>query len=46
MKNGASHAIEKHCMRQEDIHLNGLPANLLCHSFNEDKWQATMEDIV
>lgn len=49
LKNGANHAIEKHGMRAEDIYLNGIPANLLCHSFNEetkDQRQATMEDIV
>ena len=36
LKNGADHAIQKHGMRAEDIHLNGLPANLLCHSFTEE----------
>jgi predicted small metal-binding protein len=36
LKNGADHAIEKHGMRAEDIYLDQIPANLLCHSFNED----------
>ena len=34
LKNGADHAIQKHRMRAEDIYLNDIPANLLCHSFN------------
>lgn len=38
LKNGADHAIEKHGMRAEDIYLDQIPANLLCHSFNEDTW--------
>jgi predicted small metal-binding protein len=36
LKNGADHAIERHGMRAEDIYLDQIPANLLCHSFNED----------
>jgi len=36
LKNGANHAIENHGMRAEDIDLNDIPANLLCHSFSED----------
>jgi predicted small metal-binding protein len=36
LKNGADHAIKKHGMRVEDIYLNDLPVNLLCHSFNEE----------
>ena len=35
LKNGADHAIQKHGMRVEDINLNDIPVNLLCHSFNE-----------
>ena len=36
LKNGADHEIKKHDMRAEDIYLNDIPANLLCHSFTED----------
>lgn len=36
LKNGADHAIEKHGMHAEDIYLYDIPANLLCHSFNEE----------
>ncbi len=36
LENGADHAIEKHGMRAEDIFLNDIPINLLCHSFNEE----------
>ncbi|MFZ0554052.1 MAG: DUF1059 domain-containing protein [Nitrososphaeraceae archaeon] len=36
LKNGADHAIQKHGMRAEDINLNDIPVNLLCHSFNEE----------
>lgn len=36
LKNGTDHAIKKHGMRVEDIYLNDLPVNLLCHSFNEE----------
>ena len=36
LKNGADHAIKKHGMRAEDIYLNDIPANLLCHSFTEE----------
>ena len=35
LKNGADHAMQKHGMNANDIYLNDLPANLLCHSFNE-----------
>ena len=38
LKNGADHAMQKHGMRVEDIYLNDLPVNLLCHSFNEETW--------
>ena len=37
LKNGADHAMQKHGMNANDIYLNDTPANLLCHSFNEDK---------
>jgi predicted small metal-binding protein len=33
---GANHAIEKHGMRSEDVYVNDVPANLLCHSFTEE----------
>jgi predicted small metal-binding protein len=36
LKNGADHAIQKHCMHAEDIYSNDLPVNLLFHSFNEE----------
>jgi predicted small metal-binding protein len=36
LKNGADHAMQKHGMHAEDIYLNDLPVNLLCHSFNEE----------
>lgn len=36
LENGAEHAIRKHGMRADDIYLNGIPVNLLCHSFNEE----------
>jgi hypothetical protein len=36
LKNGANHAIQKHGMRNEDIYLNDIPVNLLCHSFIEE----------
>jgi len=48
LSSGANHTIEKHGMRAEDFYLNDIPANLLCHSFNQetkDEKQATMEDI-
>ena len=32
LKSGANHAMEKHGMRAEDVYLNDVPANLLCHS--------------
>ena len=35
LRNGADHAIQKHGMNAEDIYLNNIPTNLLCHSFNE-----------
>ena len=34
--NGADHAMQKHGMLAEDIYLNDLPVNLLCHSLNEE----------
>jgi predicted small metal-binding protein len=36
LKSGANHAVEKHGMREEDFYLDGIPANLLCHSFIEE----------
>lgn len=36
LKNVADHAIHEHGMCAEDIYLNDIPANLLCHSFNEE----------
>jgi predicted small metal-binding protein len=36
LKNGADHAIQKHGMHADDIYLNDIPVNLLCHSFNEE----------
>jgi predicted small metal-binding protein len=36
LKNGADHAIQKHGMNANDIYLHDIPANLLCHSFNEE----------
>jgi predicted small metal-binding protein len=36
LKNGADHAIHKHGMRADDICLNDIPVNLLCHSFKEE----------
>jgi predicted small metal-binding protein len=36
LKNGADHAIQKHCINVNDIYLNDTPTNLLCHSFNEE----------
>lgn len=38
LKNGADHAIQKHGMRANDIYLNDIPVNLLCHSFSEYKY--------
>jgi predicted small metal-binding protein len=37
LKNGAKHAMQKHGMNENDIYLNDIPTNLLCHSFNEEK---------
>jgi predicted small metal-binding protein len=37
LKKGADHAMQKHGMNANDIYLNDIPANLLCHSFNEEK---------
>jgi predicted small metal-binding protein len=36
LKNGADHAIHQHGMNANDMYLNDIPANLLCHSFNEE----------
>lgn len=36
LKNGADRVIQKHGMRAEDIYLNDMPANPLCHSFNKE----------
>jgi hypothetical protein len=35
LKNGADHAIQKHGMHADDIYLDDIPLNLLCHSFSE-----------
>jgi predicted small metal-binding protein len=35
LRNGADHAMQRHGMNTEDIYLNNIPTNLLCHSFNE-----------
>ena len=35
LKNGADHAIQKHGMYADDIYLDDIPVNLLCHSFSE-----------
>jgi predicted small metal-binding protein len=37
LKNGADHAMQKHGLNANDIYLNDIPTNLLCHSFNEEK---------
>jgi predicted small metal-binding protein len=36
LKNGADHAMQKHGIRADDVFLNDIPVNLLCHSFNEE----------
>ncbi|MPZ07778.1 MAG: DUF1059 domain-containing protein [Nitrososphaeraceae archaeon] len=36
LKNGADHAMQQHGMNANDIYLNDIPANLLCHSFKEE----------
>lgn len=36
LRNGADHAIQQHGMDTNDMYLNDIPANLLCHSFNEE----------
>ena len=35
LKNGADHAVQKHGMHADDIYLDDIPLNLLCHSFSE-----------
>jgi len=35
LKNGADHAVQKHGLHADDIYLNDIPVNLLCHSFGE-----------
>lgn len=37
LKNGADHAMQKHGLNTNDMYLNDIPTNLLCHSFNEEK---------
>ena len=32
LKNGAEHAIKVHGMNADDIYLNEIPANFLCHA--------------
>ena len=36
LKNGANHATQRHGMCNEDIYLNDIPVNLLCHFFSEE----------
>lgn len=36
LESGANHAIEKHGMRSEDVNVNDVPANLLCHTLTEE----------
>jgi predicted small metal-binding protein len=36
LKNGADHAVQRHGMNANDIYLNGIPTNILCHSFNKE----------
>jgi predicted small metal-binding protein len=36
LKNGADHSVRKHGISAENIYLNDMPINLLCHSFNEE----------
>jgi hypothetical protein len=36
LKNGANHATRRHGMCNEDIYLNDIPVNLLCHFFSEE----------
>jgi predicted small metal-binding protein len=36
LKNGANHATQKHGIHADDIYLNDIPINLLCHSFSEE----------
>lgn len=35
LKNGANHAIQQHGMNANDIYLDNIPTNLICHSFNK-----------
>ena len=35
LRNGTDHAMQRHGMNAEDVYLNNIPTNLLCHSFNE-----------
>jgi predicted small metal-binding protein len=38
LTNGADHAMQKHGVRSDDIYLNDIAVNLLCHTFKgEDK---------
>ena len=36
LKNGADHSIRQHGITSNDIYLDSIPTNLLCHSFNID----------
>jgi predicted small metal-binding protein len=36
IENGAHHAMQKHGIHSEDIYLDNIPTNLLCHSFSEE----------
>jgi predicted small metal-binding protein len=35
LRNGANHAIQQHGMTSNDIYLDNIPTNLICHSFNK-----------
>jgi predicted small metal-binding protein len=35
LKNGADHAIQQHGIDANDIYLNNIPTNFLCHSFSK-----------
>jgi predicted small metal-binding protein len=37
LENGANHAIQQHGINSNDIYLENIPTNLICHSFNKLK---------
>ncbi|MGC1132836.1 MAG: DUF1059 domain-containing protein [Nitrososphaeraceae archaeon] len=45
LKNGANYAIQKHGMHADDIYLNDIPVNLLCHSFWEESRKSTLNQL-